>query len=186
MFGERLKKARKLKNLSQSELAEMAGVTYESISRWERGTRQPKVEDARMLAKILGVSVSFLLDEYEMPHSAGYEFRIAPYAKLLDLVRSEAGKMTAEQKKEALVMMRRAADSLCAAAGVQLPDGIVIKSDGDKSESERAEADYVFRLTPYAEIVDLARRDAKEAENANVKEVMEILTAVMKELCRHR
>lgn len=35
-IGENLKKQRKLKNLTQEQLADILGVSFQSISKWER------------------------------------------------------------------------------------------------------------------------------------------------------
>lgn len=61
-FGERLKKYRKAKHMTQQELADRLGVSNKSISRWESGS-YPDVATLSPLAKILGVTVDDLLGE---------------------------------------------------------------------------------------------------------------------------
>ena len=65
-FADRLKAARKEKNMLQQELAEASGVAYRTIQNWESGSRRPsnfaKVE---LVAAALGVSTSELLDDNE-------------------------------------------------------------------------------------------------------------------------
>lgn len=65
-FADRLRAARKEKNMLQQELAEASGVAYRTIQNWESGSRRPsnfaKVE---MVASALGVSTSELLDDNE-------------------------------------------------------------------------------------------------------------------------
>jgi transcriptional regulator with XRE-family HTH domain len=64
-FGQRLKAIREKRGWSQSELAERAGVPYETIYRVERGTHQePRVSIAAKLALALGVSLDVLAGLY--------------------------------------------------------------------------------------------------------------------------
>jgi transcriptional regulator with XRE-family HTH domain len=58
-IGQRLRRLRAEKGLSQRELAE-PGVSYAYISRIEAGTRQPSVKALRKLARRLGVSADYL------------------------------------------------------------------------------------------------------------------------------
>lgn len=53
-------------NLKQDELADLIGVTDQTISKWERGLTEPKMSQVSLLAKALGVDVYTLLE----PNSA--------------------------------------------------------------------------------------------------------------------
>ena len=66
-FGEKLKNNRKLKNLTQEEVAEKIGVSGQSVSKWEKGECLPDVYNLKMLGKIYQVSVDDLLDTEEIP-----------------------------------------------------------------------------------------------------------------------
>lgn len=59
-FGDRLRRYRKSKNMTQQELAERLGVSDKSVSRWENGS-YPDVAMLGPLAKELGVTVDDLL-----------------------------------------------------------------------------------------------------------------------------
>ena len=61
-FGERLRKARKAKGLTQNDLAEKMGRTAQNVNQYELGLRSPKIETAQTFANALGVSVSELLN----------------------------------------------------------------------------------------------------------------------------
>jgi transcriptional regulator with XRE-family HTH domain len=61
-FGTRLRQLRKQKNLSQTELGELAGVHYTHISRYERNASMPNSETLRGLADALGVSTDYLME----------------------------------------------------------------------------------------------------------------------------
>ena len=62
-IGEKITEARKLKNLTQEQLAELLGVTRQSISRWELNQAYPETEKILRLSDILGVSCDYLLKE---------------------------------------------------------------------------------------------------------------------------
>lgn len=66
-LGESVRFLRKKRNLTQGDLARAVGVSLESISRWERGSRTPSLDDLQKLAKILDTTVSFLAGEAEVP-----------------------------------------------------------------------------------------------------------------------
>lgn len=46
---------RRARQVSQTEVATMLGVQQATVSRWERGERQPTREQAQTLATMLGV-----------------------------------------------------------------------------------------------------------------------------------
>jgi len=61
-FAERLRDLRKQKTLSQSDLAKLAGVHYNHIGRYERGTSRPSADTLKRLADALGVSGDYLME----------------------------------------------------------------------------------------------------------------------------
>ena len=64
-FGEKLKTVRLSLNLSQSELAEKAGISERSLYAYEQTGALPRSGNLRKIADALNVSVSYLLDEEE-------------------------------------------------------------------------------------------------------------------------
>lgn len=61
LFGRRLRAYRKLKRLTQMDLAEQMGVGISTIGSLERGTRVPTQELFTRLLKVLNVTESELL-----------------------------------------------------------------------------------------------------------------------------
>ena len=59
-IGQNIRDFRKKNNLTQENLAERLGVTYQSISRWENGTTYPDLELIPAIAEILTVTVDEL------------------------------------------------------------------------------------------------------------------------------
>ena len=61
IIGERVKEARKNKNLSQQQLGDMLGVSKVSICGYENGVRIPTIENFVQLLDILDLSADYLL-----------------------------------------------------------------------------------------------------------------------------
>lgn len=60
-FGKRLFEVRKKRGFSQEELAELLGTKGPAIGRYEREVAKPTIEVASKLAKILNVSLDYLV-----------------------------------------------------------------------------------------------------------------------------
>ena len=60
-MGERIGILRQERGMTQSVLAEKMGITPQAISKWERGMSFPDLSRLEELAKMLEVSVDYLL-----------------------------------------------------------------------------------------------------------------------------
>lgn len=60
-FGENLKNLRKQKNLTQERLAEFLGVSFQTVSKWERGDTYPDITTLPEIASFFRISVDDLL-----------------------------------------------------------------------------------------------------------------------------
>lgn len=70
VFAERLITERKRKKLTQSELAEKAKISAQTVSYYEKGTKRPTLENAIAIADVLGVSIEYLCGNEAKPVSA--------------------------------------------------------------------------------------------------------------------
>jgi transcriptional regulator with XRE-family HTH domain len=61
IFPDRLRAAREYRGLSQSQLAEKAGLQPSAISHFETGARKPSFDNLRLLADTLDVTTDYLL-----------------------------------------------------------------------------------------------------------------------------
>ncbi|MBE6581763.1 MAG: helix-turn-helix transcriptional regulator [Ruminococcaceae bacterium] len=61
-IGQNIAYFRKLKNMTQEELAEKMSVTAQAVSKWECDTSYPDITAIQALSKILCVSVTELLE----------------------------------------------------------------------------------------------------------------------------
>lgn len=62
---EKIYSQRKLKGLSQEELAEKLGVSRQAVSKWETGEALPEITKLKGLADVFGVTTDFLLNDNE-------------------------------------------------------------------------------------------------------------------------
>ena len=61
-LGERIKNQRTRSGLSQERVAELVGVSRQSVTKWESGQSAPSTEKLFRLAEIFGTTVDMLLD----------------------------------------------------------------------------------------------------------------------------
>lgn len=64
-LGEKLKEARRSIGLSQEQLAQKICVSRQAITKWESDKGMPDIENLRALAKLLNVSIDYLIDDGE-------------------------------------------------------------------------------------------------------------------------
>lgn len=70
-FPDRLRAARQLRGLSQSELAEKAGLQPSAVSHFETGRRAPSFDNLKTLSDALQVTTDYLLGRAAQPHLTG-------------------------------------------------------------------------------------------------------------------
>ena len=60
VLGENIRRFRKMMNLTQEELAEKIGVTYQAVSKWENAQSAPDVSFLPLLADVFGCNIDDL------------------------------------------------------------------------------------------------------------------------------
>lgn len=63
MLGDKLKKYREAKNITQLEIAEIVGVSSATVSKYESGTLEPNIETIKKLSELFEVSIDELLKD---------------------------------------------------------------------------------------------------------------------------
>jgi transcriptional regulator with XRE-family HTH domain len=76
IFKERLKTARELRALNQTQLAIKAGLPPSSVSHFEAGDRKPSFDNLKRLAIALNVTTDYLLGRSDTPDASGTAGRI--------------------------------------------------------------------------------------------------------------
>ena len=72
MFKDNIIHLRKMRKMTQEDLAEQVGVTRQAIAKWESGETIPDLEKCRLLADTFGVSLDDLAN-YEPEENLGLE-----------------------------------------------------------------------------------------------------------------
>lgn len=62
-LGEKIKKARKIRGLTQTQLAEKINVSIRTVKAYENNDQQPRQGNLYMIARVLKVSIKYLTDE---------------------------------------------------------------------------------------------------------------------------
>lgn len=70
MFRDNLIQMRKMRQMTQEDLAEKVGVTRQSVAKWESGESVPDLNKCRALAEVFGVSLDDLAN-YETEENLG-------------------------------------------------------------------------------------------------------------------
>ena len=73
MFHDNLVTLRKMKNMTQEDIAEKIGVSRQSVAKWETGETVPDLDKCKLLAEIFEVSLDDLAN-YESEDSMGMAF----------------------------------------------------------------------------------------------------------------
>ena len=69
-IAKRIKQARIDKNMTQLQLADAMGVSYQAVSNWERGNSMPDISKLTDLCSTLGLTVDELLGVKEKTTAA--------------------------------------------------------------------------------------------------------------------
>lgn len=81
--GSRIRLQRNLKNMTQQQLSDKIGITFQQIQKYEKGTNRVGASRLQAISEILGVPVSFFFhgSDGEKPFSEGFE---AGFAEEID------------------------------------------------------------------------------------------------------
>ena len=107
-LGEKIRYARKCYGLSQEQLANKLCVSRSAIAKWETDKGMPDVENLKMLARLLGISVDALLDDTDPSKSAvvRHTYHLAAF-----------GRGCKKVKKERMLRERFPAAKICCLLG---------------------------------------------------------------------
>ena len=87
--GERIKQARKRAGITQKELGDLVGMSYQQVAQYEKGTRNPKLETLSKIADALNVLSSDLLDGNIFSSDRDIKPEKDPFLNKMDSFRSK-------------------------------------------------------------------------------------------------
>lgn len=109
-FGENLKRLRKGKNLTQETLADFLGVSFQAVSKWERGETYPEITILPAISAFFGVSIDdlFGIDKTQQEQKINNYINLYDNMKLKDasLVFEEFSKAVKEFPGEFRILIR--------------------------------------------------------------------------------
>jgi transcriptional regulator with XRE-family HTH domain len=161
-IGDRIRTARKAANLTQEELARLAEVNLNVITRLERGaSRDPHISTLHRIAHALGVSVDELLGEQALAGKAEAQ-RETGQPRITDLV-MDAVRNTDEKDWQAI---HRAQESEKLQISIPSVENAAIEHLAERDKGELIDG-----------LFELAKSKLKEEqENARLREALEGVT----------
>lgn len=91
----KLKELRKSKNISQSELGKVLGVTGQTVLNWESGIYEPNIENLIKLADYFNVTIDYLVERKTTITKADEvykELSKISYEELLNFIKEKLSK----------------------------------------------------------------------------------------------
>lgn len=100
MIGQTIRDLRKLKKMSQSELAKVVGVSQTTVTAWETGKAEPSSSAISSLADYFNVTTDYLLGRPEKKDDDNVDY--VALDKALDNARSFDGEPIDDHDREIL------------------------------------------------------------------------------------
>ena len=113
-LGQKIKKLRNDKGLTQKDLADQVHVTFQTVSKWEKDENEPDVSTLREIAKLFGVTVDYLINEDEEVATQEEKEEEPPVTKT--------------------IIVHQEALHVCAKCGKDIPEDELVSEDVTKKE----------------------------------------------------
>ncbi len=100
-IGQLIKEARQARNLTQMEVSELIGVSYQQVQKYEKGSDNISVERLKQIAKALNVPITLFFPAPDAVAETPVEYKKSPAdeALLLELYR----KIKSRKAKKAVI-----------------------------------------------------------------------------------
>ena len=164
-IGKKIVSLRKQKNMTQMELADRMGISFQAVSNWERGNSMPDISKLPELAEIFGVSLDELLGEKSSLVEAAVENRLEECVKSGDATEEEIKDVLSILKPKQIQNMASNADAQSLQALLPFLD----EDDVAELAKEAKENGQQFTMyLPFMDdevIAEWAREDRKNGRN---------------------
>lgn len=101
-LGKRIKEFRKIRGLTQKQLAEKLGVTTITIQNYENNRREPNIKTLNKIIDVLGIKITDLIDD-TIPFNERKEFAVSYVRE----VTTKTLETVAEQTKETKEIIKK-------------------------------------------------------------------------------
>ena len=122
-LGQKIKKLRSDKKLTQKELADQLHVSFQTVSKWESDLNEPDLSTIRQIAKLFDCSLEYLINEEE---------------NQLTIKKTEKPITEIEEVpviKETIVIHQNE-EHVCARCGKDIPEAELVSEDVTKKERQ--------------------------------------------------
>ena len=123
-LGQKIKKLRTDKGLTQKDLADQVHVTFQTISKWENDENEPDVGTLRELTKLFDCSMDYLLSEDDEPQVEEVQQEVVEATPVVAPV---------EQVTKTIIIHQNEAH-VCARCGLDIPEDELVSEDVTKKE----------------------------------------------------
>lgn len=65
-IGQKIKKLRLEKELTQKDVADQLHITFKTVSKWDKDENEPDISSLRELSRLFGCSMDYLLSEEDV------------------------------------------------------------------------------------------------------------------------
>ena len=89
--GVRVRALRKAREISQSDLAAAAGITFQQVQKYERGTNRISASKLQQIARRLGVPISELLGEADSQSAATVNWTLMTEPDVMEIAQAFHG-----------------------------------------------------------------------------------------------
>ena len=159
-IGKKIVSLRKRKNMTQMELADKLGISFQAVSNWERGNSMPDISKLPELAEIFGVTLDELLGEKSPLIEAAVEDRLEECVEKQEVEKEEVEKVLPLLKPDQIQNMAGFAD------GKMLSSFIPFMDEDDVAELALAAKENGQEFAKYLPFMDeeVVAEWAKEAK----------------------
>ncbi len=164
-IGKKIVSLRKQNNMTQMELADRMGISFQAVSNWERGNSMPDISKLPELAEIFGVSLDELLGEKSSLVEAAMEDRLEECVKSGEVAEEEIQNVLPILKPKQIQNMAANADAQTLQAFLPFLD------EDDVAELAREAKENGQQFTMYLPFMDdeviaeWAREDRENGRN---------------------